>query len=69
MVKKTYNFVFLHKTIKMMQENLVWNEFYIHAYDASEADLELIWGWYTDFGDTWFGRPNSRKAEKEQRFA
>ena len=30
------------------------------------AHLELIWGRYTDFGDTQFRRPNLSKVEKEK---
>ena len=34
------------------------------------ADLDLIWGQYTDFRDTYFGRPDSKKLEKgKQSFA
>ena len=34
--------------------------------DDPGAYLEMIWGWYTDFGDTLFWCPNSRKVEKEK---
>ena len=31
----------------------------------SEADTGMIWGKYTDFAETLFGQPNSRKADKK----
>ena len=53
----------------LLRVTLLWQTFLrnkCNLLEFSRADLELIWGRYTNFRDTGFGRRNTRNVEKEK---